>query len=169
MNKMNNADLSRRTKKKSAFTLLEVMLAVVVVGILVVGGLRYTIVSAEIIQNQKDARVTDAIASRRMALLLNRPYTDYVDDANDLDVADSQDYFFLKEDSVGETFSATATDPGETVSINTATGAIRTRVRLMDTKKPGTTVVTQCVELEVLVKYGPDNKRSLCIKNIQTY
>lgn len=156
-------------KLKKGFTLIEIMLAIIIVSILVAGGLRYTVLSATLIQNQKDTRCADVIAAGRMELLLARSYADYIEDADDLGVDNSQAYFYMQYNSANGLFTAKKTDPQETVTINNTTGKIRARARIMDTKNPGNTVVSTCVELEVLVQYGPDNKRSLCMKNIHTY
>lgn len=148
----------------AGFTLVEVMLAVVLVGIVAIGGSRYSFLSAQFIQYQKDARVANVIATSRMEQLLARPYADYLSDLGSFTGP-----VFMKPVSNSGKFSASRSDPGETVVINHSIGEICSKAQFMTTKNPGTTVATTCVELEVSVKYGPDNKRSLCIKNIQTY
>lgn len=156
-------------KRKDGFTLLEVMVATVVVVIVILGGARYTILSAQLIQNQKDARCADVIAAARMEQMLSRPYADYLKDADDLNKHASHEYFFLKYFSGTRTFVAQRTDPGQTVDINNTTADIRMRARVFDTTAVGGAVSAECAELEVLIRYGLDNKRSLCMKNIQTY
>lgn len=155
--------------KKSGFTLIEIMMASVVVAIMAAGGFRFTTLSAQLIQYQKDSRCADVMASRRMELLLARPYADYIADATALNALTSQNYFFLTYHPELGTFSSSNSDSEETTAINNTTCLLRSRARVVDTSTPGSAVAGNCVELEIRILYGPQNKRSLCLKNYHTY
>jgi prepilin-type N-terminal cleavage/methylation domain-containing protein len=150
--------------KRQGVTLVEVMLAIVIIAILAAGGLRYSFFSAGLIRDQKEARMVREAANGWMERMLAKSYADYLAVVTADDVT-----YYMQENSAGS-FNIIQSDPGDTVSINGSSQPVRATAKLMDNLVPASGVsASQSIVLEVRILYGPNNLRSLCIKNIHTY
>lgn len=141
--------------KRAGFTLLEIMVACIVLSILAIGGMAYSFHASRIISQGADIRTALVLANRRMELIKSTPYSQFTTSQNGITIG--SDYIFLGNyNPLTDTFVRYNTNPNESIQINSKTGAIRTRVRFVNTATPGNAVASTCLEAEVVVQYGTD-------------
>jgi prepilin-type N-terminal cleavage/methylation domain-containing protein len=145
-------------------SLIEVMISILIVSIIAGAGLKYSLHSGRIIEDQKQNRLACATACRRMELLLATPYQAFVTDRNAVGVGIGT-YFFEEYDPNRREFDPSKSDPEEQVSINNWTGDVQTRVRFVTTQSPGDTAANLCLEIEVEVYFGSGSQRSVYLKS----
>jgi len=76
LNKMKKNKINRILKKESGFTLIEVVIALLIIAILTVVLVRGTIVSVDVIQTDKAKTLSLAVANEKLELLKNMEYDD---------------------------------------------------------------------------------------------
>ncbi|MBN2161379.1 MAG: prepilin-type N-terminal cleavage/methylation domain-containing protein [Pontiellaceae bacterium] len=138
----------------NGFTLVEVMLAMVLFSILVIGGMMFVSRSGQIISEQRDKRATIAAANRRMELVRSVPYVTYVEEWGI-----GSDPVYLEYDRDTDSFFRSNSDPEEEIEINGRNHRIITLVRLVDTSS-GNFTTAKCLEIEVRMAArigGPEN------------
>lgn len=154
---MTYASSNRRGQAGSS--LIEVMVALLILAILVIGTVASTARLGETVARQGHKRAAIAAAHRRMEEVRSVLYTHFSETENPADgIAIGGDWVFLsantnRADATVPAFYRHGSAPGETVPVNGLPRAARTRVRFVDTSA-GSFATAQCLEIEVSVATG---------------
>ena len=136
--------------KKAGFSLIEVMIAMLLLAILVIGTVAIATHSGETIAVQGIRREAIAAAHRRMEEVRSELYTHFLTvKVNNINIGDEWIYLSYAD----TTFLRSKDDPEETVVVHGASRAIRTRVRFVAAAE-GNYATAQCLEIDVTVETG---------------
>ena len=144
--------------RRGGFTLVEVMLALLILSILVIGGMTFVAHSSGTIAQQNNKRAAISAANRRMELVRSVPYTTFTDE---WEVGSSPVY--LEYNYQTDEFSHFSENPWETVLINGKSRNILTKVRLVNSLTFSGLDPVQCVEIEVRVNSGANGTEDVVL------
>lgn len=132
---------------KAGSSLIEVMVAILLLAILSIGTVASVMRFQESVGDQGHKRAVIAAAHRRMEEVRSELYPHFHDERVDgINIRNNWVYLSYN----GMSFNRHASDPGSRVNVNGVPRTIQTRVRFVDTTD-GSYVTAECLEIEVSV------------------
>ncbi|MDF7824473.1 prepilin-type N-terminal cleavage/methylation domain-containing protein [Pontiellaceae bacterium B12227] len=147
---MKNYVNSSNAQYKAGTSLIEVMVAMLLLAILVIGTVGSAVRLGDTVAIQGHKRAAIAAAHRRMEEVRSELYPHFHDERVDgINIGNS--WVFLSYN--GLSFNRHSSDPEEMVNINGVQRAIQTRVRFVSTAT-GAFFTAECMEIEVTLVTG---------------
>lgn len=144
-------------KEKPGFTLVEVMMAMVILVLLAVGSGSFLLYSRVQVELQKDKRAALEVASGRLEELRAAAYN--------VTKPATSNYVIRYLKAATNTFTQFAADPGETVNINGGTMPIVTTVQFVDMDGGGSSYDYTLFRVQVGFRVGSTSRVELATFN----
>jgi prepilin-type N-terminal cleavage/methylation domain-containing protein len=139
-----------KSKHKSGFTLVEVLVASLIIVILVIGGAAALYHTGSNVISQGNKRIALEIASQRLELAKANTYTDIAPNEYDTD----NKYYLKPSKWVPDILVVSATSAAESITVGDITYKLRTKV-LRHSKDEGTVGFDdECLQITATVEYS---------------
>lgn len=147
--------VSEKTKARHGSTLIEIMVATLLLAVLAVAGGAYLYHARATVSMQRNRLIATEIAASRMELIrMSRPV--------EIEPPGPGSYHVRR---VGSNWVHSLEDPGDSVSMNQHEFAVRSRLEWQSTPDLGT---NRCLRVTVTVEYRPDTGDTVTLSTLHT-